>query len=60
MNTTKLDGVEVCEHDIYYYADEYIQTELKGDKELVKSRFVAMIYYIRDRIPKPSNDNIEL
>lgn len=54
------DGVEIYQHDIYYYADEYIQGELDGDTESVQDSFPAMILYIADNIPKPSNDDIEL
>lgn len=54
------DGVEIYHHDIYYYADQYIQNELDGDIESVSDSFPAMILYISDNIPKPSNDDIEL
>ena len=54
------NGAEVYTHDIYYFADEYIENELDGDKKEVTDSFVDMILYIADRIEKPSNDNIEL
>ena len=54
------DGAEVYMHDIYYYADEYIQNELEGNKEKVADSFVDMIFYIADNISKPSNDDIQL
>lgn len=60
-NTVKTaDGAILYLHDIYYYSDEYIEQELDGDKEGVTDVFVDMILYISDRIPKPSNDDIEL
>lgn len=60
-NTVKTgDGAEIYQHDIYYYADEYIQNELGGDRETVSDSFPAMILYIADNISKPSNDDIEL
>lgn len=57
---TTADGASLYLHDIYYYADEYINKELDGDKESVTDSFVDMIFYISDRINKPSNDDIEL
>lgn len=54
------DGADIYLHDIYYYADEYIQSELGGDKESVTDVFVDMILYISDRITKPGTDDIEL
>ena len=54
------DGAEVYTHDIYYFADEYIENELGGDRKEVTDSFVDMILYIADRIEKPSNDDIEL
>lgn len=60
-NTVKTaDGAEIYQHDIYYYADEYINNELNGDTDSVSDSFPAMILYIADNIPKPSNDDIEL
>lgn len=53
-------GEEVYQHDIYYYADEYIQNELDGDAGSVSDSFPAMILYISDNIPKPDNADIEL
>lgn len=62
--------IEVYENDIYRLVDEYIDTVLqispedfdkqKEYKATIADSFVDMIFYIRDRIPKPSNDNIEL
>lgn len=54
------DGEEMYLHDIYYYADEYIQSELEGDTDSVQNSFPAMILYIADNIPKPDNADIEL
>lgn len=60
-NTLKTDNsIEVYTSDIYRLVDEYIDIELLGDKEQVKESFMDMIFYISDRIPKPSNDNIQL
>ena len=58
--TVTTDGVSIYEHDIYYYADDYIERELDGDKEAVTDSFVDMIFYISDRINKPDNADIEL
>lgn len=60
-NTVKTaDGIEVYQHDIYYYADEYIKQELDGDADKLSKRFRDMILYISDRIPKPDHDDIVL
>ena len=60
-NTIKADNsIEVYTNDIYRLVDEYIHIELDDDKEQVKDSFMDMIFYISDRIPKPSNDNIQL
>ena len=70
-NTTVTEqGIEVYENDIYRLVDEYINTVLqvtpeefdtqKEYKAVVADSFVDMIFYIHDRIPKPSNDDIEL
>lgn len=70
-NTVVVDqSIEVYENDIYRLVDEYIETVLqvspedydtpKEYKAAVADAFVDMIFYIADRIPKPSNDNIEL
>ena len=70
-NTTVTEqGIEVYENDIYRLVDEYINTVLqvtpeefdtqKEYKATVADSFVDMIFYIADRRPKPSNDDIEL
>ena len=59
-NTINANGVEVYQHRIYELADEYIEQELDGEQEKVNESFVDMIFYIADRIEKPSNDDIEL
>ena len=59
-NSIKVNNEEIYLHDIYYYADEFIQNELDGDKTRVKDSFKAMILYIADNINKPSNEDIEL
>lgn len=70
-NTTVTEqGIEVYENDIYRLVDEYINTVLQVTPEefdtqreykyAVADSFVDMIFYIADRIPKPSNDDIEL
>lgn len=65
-NSVKIDGIEIYMHDIYYYADQYIKTELEiekvdqENKHIVTENFTDMIFYISDNIEKPSNDNIKL
>lgn len=60
-NTVKTaGGAEMYLHDIYYYADEYIERELDGDTDSVQDSFPAMILYIADNIDKPDNADIEL
>lgn len=70
-NTITTDqGIEVYENEIYRLVDEYINTVLqvspedyaiqKEYKAVVADSFVDMIFYIADRIQKPSNNNIEL
>lgn len=60
-NTTKTaQGIEIYTDEIFALADEYIQTELEGDKTQASEYFTDMILYIGERIPKPSNDDIEL
>lgn len=57
-NTVNANGVEVYTHDINYYADEYIKTELDIDcvddnnRQSVSDSFVDMIFYIADIIKK--------
>lgn len=58
-NADVIDGIEVYTHDIYRYADEYIETELDGDRDRATEYFTDMIFYIADRIPKPGHDDIE-
>ena len=57
---TANNGSEVYTNDIFAYAQDYIDEELNGDKEQATEYFTDMIFYIADRIPKPSNDDIEL
>lgn len=65
-NTVNVNGIDVYIHDIYYYADDYIDNVLelsRDDKDYIQTvseNFVGMILYIHDNIQKPSNDNIEL
>lgn len=60
-NTVKVEtGVEVYQHNIQLYADEYIRQELKDSSEDIADCFIDMIYYIADRIDKPDNSDIEL
>lgn len=54
------NGIEVYQHDIYYYADEFIEQELGGDTDKVKDSSAAMFLYIADRIIKPSHEDINL
>ena len=53
------ESVEVYTHDIFQYADEFVFNSgytWKDNKEDIKEDFPSMIYYIRDRIQKPSHD----
>ena len=60
-NTVKVEtGVEVYQHNIQLYADEYIRQELKDSSADIADCFIDMIYYIADRIDKPDNSDIEL
>lgn len=60
-NTLKLDGgIEVYEHNVPMYADQYIREELGGDDNRVRERFPALLFYIRDWIEKPDNGDIEI
>lgn len=59
-NTVNANGAEVYQHRIYELADEYVQNELDGDNEKVRAYFAGMIFYIADRIEKPSNNDIML
>lgn len=59
-NATNVGGIEVYEHEIYRLADGFIDKELNGDSDSVHDNFLRMIFYIADRIKKPSNDDIEL
>ena len=59
-NATNLGGIEVYLHDIYYFTDEFIRTELGGAKDLVHDNFSQMILYIADRIQKPDNADAKL
>lgn len=59
-NTIKANGIEVYTHDIYLYADQFIQEELGSDGAEVKENFARLILYIADRIQKPSHDDIAL
>lgn len=62
---TTSNGIEIYKHDINYYADEYIHSELDIDhvdqdnKQIVKDSFVDMLFYISDRIEKPDNADIK-
>lgn len=53
------NGADVYRHEIMELADEYIDTELEGDRSLVQDSFTDMIFYIADRIDKPDNADIE-
>lgn len=60
-NTVKTDtDIEVYTNDIYYYADQYIESELDGDKDLVNDYFVDMLFYIVDHIPVIDTSNVPL
>lgn len=60
-NTVKTtDKIEVYLNNICVYADEFIEKELDGDTDKVRESSAAMIFYIADRIPKPSHEDIKL
>lgn len=65
-NTINANGADIYLHDIYYFADEYIQNELELNKDdpdyrqIVSDNFVSMILYIHDNINKPNIEDIEL
>lgn len=60
-NTLKVDGgIEVYEHSVPLLADQYIREELGGDEERVRGRFPGLLLYVHDKLPRPSNDDIEL
>lgn len=54
------NGIEVYTSKIFELADDFINRELGGDEDKVRDSFPSMILFIADRIPKPSNDDIEL
>lgn len=54
------DGSEIYLHEIQSYADQYVEEELNGNTEEVQKKFIDMIYFIKDRIEKPDNNDIEL
>lgn len=54
MNTVKTqDGIELYEHDIFYYADEYISTLNNPDDIYNTACFDGMIDYIYTMVFKP-------
>lgn len=54
-NAIQVNGIEVYTHDIYSYADQFIQEEIGGG-EKAKEHFTQMLFYIADRIEKPPHD----
>lgn len=54
--------IDVYTHDIFYYADEYINANINNpnDKTELKENFDNIIFYIRKRIPKPDNNDLQL
>lgn len=69
-NTIKADnGSEIYQNEINRLADEYIQQELKinpddikdsDNRKMIIDNFPDLIFYIADRIQKPSHDDITL
>ena len=66
-NTTLTkEGIEVYENAIFRFADDFICNELQMTKDnpdyqkIINKNFVQMIFYIRENIEKPSNDDIQL
>lgn len=66
-NTTLTkEGIEVYENAIFRFADDFICNELQMTQDnpdyqkIINKNFVQMIFYIRENIEKPSNDDIQL
>lgn len=64
-NTDKAyNGIEIYSHDIYLYADQYIEQELDDERRSKiydgNGIFRAMLIYISHNIPKPNNGDIKL
>ena len=62
-DTSKNDELlEVYTNDIFYYADEYINNNISdsNDRNEIRENFDNIIFYIRHRIQKPDNNNIQL
>lgn len=56
---TANNGVDVYTSMLYLLADEYIETKLDGKTDEVTKYFRDMIFFMRDRIEKPANSDIE-
>lgn len=56
---TANNGVDVYTSMLYLLADEYIETKLDGKTDEVTKYFRDMIFFMRDRIEKPDNNDIE-
>lgn len=56
---TANNGVDVYTTMLYLLADEYIETKLDGKEDDVAKYFRDMIFFMRERIEKPDNSNIE-
>lgn len=63
-NTVNVQGVDIYESNIQYYADEYIANELNDPSDIYNSSlFTGMIKYIHKAVfknNKPDTANIEL
>lgn len=63
-NAINVQGLEIYESNIQYYADEYINTELNNPDDIYNSSlFTGMIKYINKAVfknNKPDTANIEL
>ena len=54
--------IDVYTHDIFYFADEFLESNIDNpkDRNELKENFDNLIFYIRHRIPKPDNNDLEL
>lgn len=54
-------NIEVYEHDIFYYADEYISNNIPNPTyKDIRRLFPALLLYISDHIEKPNINDIQL
>ena len=56
---TASNGAEIYLSRLYELADEYVECEYVGEGKNIPQSAAAMMFYISDRIEKPSHDDIE-